>query len=342
MLSFDSETSRKRDRYLDLYQRAKSEVQKVMIGLDEFFDSIFICLVTPGRMPKDVSGSHLLVEAPHGLGKSKMIMVVAKPFKLNFVRIQFDPEILPSDIRGFDLPDPDEPWNEEKSRFRRGPIFNDLVMADEINRAATKSQSALLQAMEERAVSVGGNTYALSKNFRLLATINPCEVGTAVYELPAAQIDRFLINQRMSWLSKEQEEQVIAGETLTLDDVEENIVTKKDLEEISFFIEEYFFNPLKKQNSTGERSRIISMCRETVNRTRLTDSIEVPASTRAGIDIKRVAACLAFLSGKDLVLGSHVAKAAQLVLPQRLRLVEEYSRSVEEVILEISDQVSAI
>lgn len=338
---FDQEANKQRQKYLALYDAAKSEVQKVIIGLDDFFASIFICFTTPGRMPGDPTGSHLLVEASHGLGKSKMIMVVARPFELSFKRIQCDPELQPSDIRGSDFPDPNKPWAE--SKFKPGPIFTDLCMTDEINRAPTRTQAAFLQAMEERMVSLGDETHLLSEYFRMIATINPYEeVGTATYVMPAAQIDRFLINQKLTWLSPEQEEQVIAGEVRMLSEVKEDIITKKDLKEMSEFIEKFFFDPLKKDASRSDRSRIITLCQQIVSMTRLTDTIEVPASTRAGIDVKRVAASLAFLSGEDIILPSHVAKSAQLVLPKRLLLVDQYSQDVEQEIVNILDRISII
>lgn len=318
-----------RKQLLDLIEKARVQIHKVIIGLDDLIDSIFICLFVPGRQPGDPFGSHLLIEGSHGLGKSKLVEVIGLIFDLNFKRLQCTPELMPSDIAGFEYQDLNNPAAEPV--FKKGPIFTDLLLADELNRTPPKVQSALLEPMEERKVSVGGKEYRLSEYFRVFATVNPYEeTGTATYPLPIAQIDRFLINHRVEWLSKEQEEKVAASETQAMAGLNQKIMNRNDLKAVSDFIAENY--PIQ------AHSPLNALITEIVRKTRLAEGVDAGASTRAAIDLHRAAKCLAFLSGEDIVLPTHVAEASFPVLRKRLILSGEYSsisRSPDEVIMEI-------
>jgi len=162
-------------------ERIRAEIRKVIVGQDGVIDQILICLL---------AGGHTLLEGAPGLGKTLMVRTLARSLDLEFSRIQFTPDLMPADVIGTNVIVQDD-HGQKEFRFQRGPIFGNVVLADEINRATPKTQSALLEAMQERGVTVGGTRHVLTPPFFVLATQNPIEMeGT--YPLPEAQLDRFL------------------------------------------------------------------------------------------------------------------------------------------------------
>jgi MoxR-like ATPase len=184
-----------------------AEVRKVIIGQDEVVDQVLISLFV---------GGHSLVSGVPGLAKTLLIRTVANVLDLSFKRIQFTPDLMPSDITGTDIIEEDRSTGHRKLEFIQGPLFANIILADEINRTPPKTQAALLEAMQEGNVTVQGTTYNLPKPFYVLATQNPIEMeGT--YPLPEAQLDRFMFNIHIGYLSEDDEVEVVNQTTSVQD-----------------------------------------------------------------------------------------------------------------------------
>jgi MoxR-like ATPase len=179
-----------------------SEVHKVIIGQDEMIEQMMICLFSRG---------HCLTIGVPGLAKTLTVSTLAKALNMKFARIQFTPDLMPSDITGTEIIDQD-PAGKRSFRFVHGPIFANMVLADEINRTPPKTQSALLQAMQEYEVTVAGETYRLDPPFFVMATQNPIE-QEGTYPLPEAQLDRFMLSINIGYPSREEERQIVQATT---------------------------------------------------------------------------------------------------------------------------------
>ncbi len=178
------------------------ELQKVIIGQDEVIEQIFAAIFTRG---------HCLLEGVPGLAKTLMVSTLSQILDLNFKRIQFTPDLMPSDITGTNVLDEDE-HGRRSFRFVEGPVFTNILLADEINRTPPKTQASLLQAMQEREVSIGQTTYSLPEPFFVIATQNPIE-QEGTYPLPEAQLDRFMFNIKVDYPSQDEEEQILTATT---------------------------------------------------------------------------------------------------------------------------------
>ena len=187
----------------DVKQRLQTELRKVIVGQQDIIDELLITLLARG---------HSLLTGVPGLGKTLLINSLSKCLSLSFKRIQFTPDLMPSDIFGTEIFEEDATTGKRAFRFVQGPIFANVVLADEINRTPPKTQAALLEAMEERQVTTAGSTHPLEQPFFVLATQNPIELeGT--YPLPEAQLDRFLLNSVIDFLSVEDEIKMVAATT---------------------------------------------------------------------------------------------------------------------------------
>lgn len=188
---------------LDKIPALKREIEKVVVGQRDALDELLAAFV---------AGGHALLEGVPGLAKTLMIRSLAKAVSLSFRRIQFTPDLMPSDILGAEILEEDRSTGKKFFKFNPGPIFANIVLADEINRAPPKTQSALLEAMQESSATISGKTYALAPPFFVLATQNPIEqAGT--YPLPEAQLDRFLLFIKLDYPSEEDEERILAQTT---------------------------------------------------------------------------------------------------------------------------------
>ncbi|MBL9084908.1 MAG: MoxR family ATPase [Planctomycetales bacterium] len=183
-------------------KQLQDELQKVIVGQNEVVEQLFAAIFTRG---------HCLLEGVPGLAKTLMVATLAKILDVNFKRIQFTPDLMPSDITGTNVLEEDE-QGRRNFRFVEGPIFTNILLADEINRTPPKTQAALLQAMQEREVSVGQTTYVLPDPFFTIATQNPIE-QEGTYPLPEAQLDRFMFNIKVNYPTREEEEKILAATT---------------------------------------------------------------------------------------------------------------------------------
>ena len=187
----------------DAYRRIKSEVQKVIVGQDQVVDELLTAILC---------GGHALVVGVPGLAKTLLISTIARTLSLGFSRIQFTPDLMPSDMTGTEVIEEDKSTGSRELRFVKGPIFSNVILADEINRTPPKTQAALLEAMQERQVTAGGIRHKLPEPFFVLATQNPIE-QEGTYPLPEAQLDRFMFNIKIEYPTEDQELQIVQQTT---------------------------------------------------------------------------------------------------------------------------------
>ncbi len=205
------------DAFVEKYQALRSEIGKVIIGQDEVIKNVLIAIFSKGH--------GLLVGVP-GLAKTLLVNTISRVLGLSYSRIQFTPDLMPSDIIGTEILD-----EYRKFKFIQGPVFANIILADEINRTPPKTQSALLEAMQEKAITVAGTNYRLSEPFFVLATQNPIE-QEGTYPLPEAQLDRFMFNIWLDYPSFEQEVDVVKSTTTEFEAMPEVVL---EAEEIIFF-----------------------------------------------------------------------------------------------------------
>jgi MoxR-like ATPase len=185
----------------------KTEMARVIVGQEQIVEGVLMCLL---------SGGHVLLEGVPGLGKTLMVRTLGQSLGLQFARIQFTPDLMPADVTGTNIIS-ETPEGRKEFQFQRGPVFTNVLLADEINRATPKTQSALLEAMQERSVTVAGNTYNLEEPYIVLATQNPIEMeGT--YPLPEAQLDRFLFKMKVYFPTLEEMSEILDRTTSTEND----------------------------------------------------------------------------------------------------------------------------
>ncbi|MHB8838711.1 MAG: AAA family ATPase, partial [Gemmatimonadaceae bacterium] len=197
-------------RDLDLLDRLKvahrqiaDEIGRRIIGQHDIVDSMVSAIL---------AGGHVLLIGVPGLAKTLLIQTIAETLDMQFSRVQFTPDLMPSDITGTELLEEDHGTGKRSFKFSKGPVFGNIVLADEINRAPPKTQAALLQAMQEHTVTVAGNTYALPEPFFVLATQNPIE-QEGTYHLPEAQLDRFMFELRVGYPTQDEEKRIVSTTT---------------------------------------------------------------------------------------------------------------------------------
>ena len=304
------------DRIQSIISDFKMEAEKRLIGQEQLLMDIFIAFIADG---------HVLLEGVPGLAKTLTIKTVAEILGMSFKRIQFTPDLLPADITGTMI------YEQNKGSFsvRKGPIFSNVILADEINRAPAKVQSAMLEAMEERHVTIGDSTFALPTPFFVLATQNPIE-QEGTYNLPEAELDRFLMKLLITYPSAEQEIKIIqtCGEA-------SKIPVKKMLSEDDFtFIREnfnkincddtiakYTVSILNVTRANSERKNESAFGHNTKND--ITRYIQFGASPRAGIAMLKCAKGHALIQGRDFVLPEDIKAVACNVLRHRIVLSYE-------------------
>ena len=207
-------------------KRIVNEVRKVIVGQDEVLENLLIALFCNG---------HCLFVGVPGLAKTLLVKTLAKVLNLNFSRIQFTPDLMPSDITGTDILYEDKTTNNREFRFIKGPIFSNIILADEINRTPPKTQAALLQAMQERQVTVGGNTYELEQPFLVFATQNPIE-HEGTYPLPEAQLDRFMFIINVDYPTLKQEVEIALTTTSGINSKMDIVLNAEQIQEFQKLI----------------------------------------------------------------------------------------------------------
>jgi MoxR-like ATPase len=284
----------------DLLDRVAAEVEKVVVGLREEVELLVAAAVV---------GGHVLLEGPPGVAKTLLANATARALGSSFRRIQFTPDMLPSDVTGTMA------FRGGELVFREGPIFTSVLLADEINRTPPKTQAALLEAMQERQVTVDGTPHALPRPFLVVATQNPIEYeGT--YPLPEAQLDRFLFKVAVDYLEEAEELAMLRLEhrglaPATLDDVS-RVVSGEELESAGRLVDE-----------TRVSDEVAAFVVAVVRRTRELPSVELGASPRAAVHLLGAARASARLAGLDFVTPDDVARMALPVLRHRLLLRPE-------------------
>lgn len=295
----------------------KENINKVMIGKSEVIDLVLTALL---------SGGHILLEDVPGTGKTKMAKSLARSLDLPFSRIQFTPDLLPSDITGIHY------YNQKQGEFvyREGPVFANIVLADEINRATPRTQSSLLECMEEKQVTVDGETKRLEEPFLVIATQNPIETA-GTYPLPEAQLDRFLMQLSMG-LPKESEELQMIERFIKGDpfDEIEPVCSKDTLLSMSRVHREVFVH-------TAVREYILAL----ITRTRNHDKIKLGVSPRGTLAFVKAVQAYAVVQGRSYVVPEDVKVLAAPVMAHRVVMYGGINRAQNTVntIKEILDQV---
>ncbi|AHE53895.1 AAA family ATPase [Sphingomonas sanxanigenens] len=308
-----------------LGQRIQHEIGKAVVGQHETIDFMLIALFSAG---------HVLLEGPPGTAKTLLSQCFARSVALDFGRIQFTPDLMPGDILGSNL------FNFQTSSFTltRGPVFCELLLADEINRTPPKTQAALLEAMQERAVTIDGDTLALSPRFTVVATQNPIE-QQGVYPLPEAQLDRFLFKLTIDYPSAAEERRIVAAHG-----------TRSGMPKP----EQFGIEPVADANHIAEAvdavgrvglvDSVIDYVVALIRATRETADLETGASPRAATMLAGAARARAALDGRDYVVPDDVKLLAPAVLRHRVALspaAEIDGRLVEQVIASLIERVEA-
>lgn len=294
----------KRD-HQEKIKRVFKEVGKVVVGQEYMLNRLLIGLFTQG---------HILLEGVPGLAKTLTVNTLAKVLHLDFQRIQFTPDLLPADLVGTMI------YNQQMSKFevKKGPIFANLILADEVNRSPAKVQSALLEAMQEKQVTIGETTYALDKPFLVLATQNPVD-QEGTYPLPEAQVDRFMLKVHVGYPSKQDELEVMRRmANLSFKDTVVPVLTKEDI-----------FKIREEINKVSISESLEKYIIEIVFATRFPNDygfkdeanyIQFGASPRASIALNLAAKAIAFFDERDYVLPEDIKEVAEDVLNHRIIL----------------------
>ena len=299
-------------KYSQIISKVIDEAQKNIVGQNDIIKKIIISIISDG---------HVLLESVPGLAKTLMIKTMAEIFSVNNVRIQFTPDLLPADILGTKI----YKSNSGTFEIQKGPIFHNFILADEINRAPPKVQSALLEAMQEKQVSIHGETFQLKKPFLVLATQNPIE-NEGTYKLPEAQVDRFALKILITYPTKEQEIEIIERNTVNLEIKINSILQSKEILEMQKFNAEIYAD-----------SVILKYVASIVDATRnpdkynldLSNIIEFGASPRASIWLIRAAKANAMINGRGYVIPEDIKEIAHEVL--RHRLILTFEAEAEEI-----------
>jgi MoxR-like ATPase len=297
----------------DTFQQVKAELHRVIVGQEYLLDRLLIALIADG---------HILLEGVPGLAKTKTLTALTRVMDAQMNRIQFTPDILPSDVIGTEVYRP----NSGDFQIRKGPVFTNLLLADEINRAPAKVQSALLQAMQEREVTIGEQTFRLPRPFMVLATQNPLE-QEGTYPLPEAQVDRFLMKIKVGYPSFDDEVAIVelASRPATADPELNVVLPMQQIEQLRLLAQDVYVDPKIDRY-------IVSLVHATRNAEAygLQGLIEWGASPRASIALKVTARALAFMRGRTFVTPEDVKSVAPDVLRHRILVTfEAEARSID-------------
>ncbi len=306
----------------------KKEVKKIIVGQEELVDSLLVGLIANG---------HILVEGVPGLAKTTAINALAKALGIDFKRIQFTPDLLPSDVTGTEI------YNPKSGEFsiKQGPIFTNLLLADEINRAPAKVQAALLEVMQERQVTIADSTFKIDDPFLVMATENPVE-QEGTYRLPEAQLDRFMLKVLVGYNTLEEEMEIV--ERVAIKGFEEvnAVATLDDLKQIRQDFKNIHVDDAIKKYMTqivfATRSPEEYGCDE------VAEYIEFGASPRASIDLYKASCAVALIRGNDFVTPLDIAYIASSVLRHRIILnykAQAKNITTDDVVKKILENIKA-
>ena len=304
----------------------KNEISKAVIGQEQMVNAILIGLFTNG---------HILLEGVPGLAKTTTVKAIADTIDLKFKRVQFTPDLLPSDIIGVQIYD----MKNQEFKIKKGPIFTNLLLADEINRAPAKVQSALLEAMQEQQVTIADDTFNIKKPFLVLATQNPIEQEGA-YSLPEAQLDRFMFKIVVDYNNKEEEYEIAKKVTMNSFEKIHKVIDEQTISKIKSEIKDIHIDKELEEYIVD----IICATRQPkdYDLDELSDYIHFGASPRATIDMFKAVKASAYLRGKDYVSPLDVTLMIKNVLRHRIILTYEAQAKeikVDDIIQNIIEKV---
>jgi len=281
------------ERYRVFKDKVVTNVSRVIVGKDREIELLIVAFL---------SGGHMLLEDVPGMGKTMLIKAFAKTLNLQFKRIQFTPDLLPSDITGINF------YNQKTGefQFREGPLFANIVLADEINRATPRTQSALLEAMEEKQVTVDGETRKLPRPFKVLATQNPVE-SFGTFPLPEAQLDRFFMRMGLGYPTKEEEKDIIRLNTGNPLEAIGPVVERGELDSIFAHLAAVSIHP-----------DVMDYLVDIVSETRDREEYQLGVSPRGAIALYKACQAYAALNGRDYILPEDIKYLAPYVLNHRI------------------------
>lgn len=308
----------------EIIQRILEEIRKVFIGQDDLVEMVLTSFLSNG---------HVLIEGHPGLGKTHLVVSLARAFQGAFKRIQFTPDLMPSDVVGHSMYD----MGSQQFKVKKGPVFTNLLLADEINRAPAKTQSALLEVMQERQVTIDGDTHKLPAPFMVLATQNPIE-HDGTYPLPEAQLDRFMMKVYVTEPGLEDEIQIAtratnSGETTLKTEQINPVCTPEEIIQLK--------EALQQQKIVPE---VVRYAVQIVQATRESTMLSYGASPRASISLIESSKALAMLRGRNYVIPDDVKYCAPCVLRHRVSLTAEVSisgQTTDESVIAIINSIEA-
>ena len=311
------------NRVAQLFRAVVDEVGKVVVGQAQLVEGVVVALFSEGSV---------LVEGPPGLGKTLLVNVLSRTISCAFKRVQFTPDLMPTDLTGHTVYD----MNEKKFHFSPGPVFTNLLLADEINRSPPKTQAALLEAMQERQVTIDGKTYALRRPFLVLATQNPLE-HEGTYPLPEAQVDRFMFKLLVDYPPLDEEVAILRHYAEGKDPRQlagfglEAVVQGSDVVEAQQAVARVIVEP-----------KVTTYIAQVTAKTREWPTLVNGASPRGSVNMLLAARTLAACRGRDFVTPSDVKEVAPWVLRHRVRLQSEAEiegTTADQVVAQVLDAV---
>jgi MoxR-like ATPase len=308
-----------------IFDSAIEQIGKVVVGQQELVEGVLIAMFSEGSV---------LIEGPPGLGKTLLVNVLARTVSCNFNRVQFTPDLMPSDLTGHSIYD----MKEQTFRFNRGPVFTNILLGDEINRSPPKTQASLLEVMQEHQVTVDGITHSLDRPFLVIATQNPIE-HEGTYPLPEAQVDRFMFKLLVDYPTVADEVHILRHYTAGKDPRHlndfglESILQAEDVLQVQEVVKQVIVE-----------EKILTYIVNIVSAARAWGSVTVGPSPRAGVNMLIAARTLAACRGRDFVTPDDIKELAPWVLRHRLRLrpeAEIEGSTPDETIRQIMDSVEA-